>query len=96
MIRYVYLVIVFLHRFFFLFQCYRKVLAINPTNQKALHNLCVVHFERQDFEAAERCFVHTLSVHPDVTYIRHHLDIVRNILSHGQRSVFGRLANPFS
>lgn len=81
---------------FFYLQCYRKVLAIDPTNQKALHNLCVVHFERQDFVVAERCFVHTLTVHPDVNYIRHHLDVVRNILRHGQRRVFNHLANPFS
>ncbi|GIY08266.1 protein O-mannosyl-transferase Tmtc3 [Caerostris extrusa] len=36
-------------------ECYRKVLKIDPVNQKALHNLCVLHFERQDFATAERC-----------------------------------------
>ncbi|XP_054714335.1 protein O-mannosyl-transferase TMTC3-like [Uloborus diversus] len=77
-------------------ECYRKALKIDPSNQKALHNLCVVHFERQDYETAERCFVHTLTVHPDVSYIRHHLEVVRTILKQGHSTVFGHLAAPHS
>ncbi|GFT46833.1 protein O-mannosyl-transferase TMTC3 [Nephila pilipes] len=77
-------------------ECYRKVLQLDPTNQKAHHNICVVHFERQDYERAEQCFVQLLSVHPDVSYIRNHLDVVRNILKQGQNSVFGHLAVPQS
>ncbi|KAG8201522.1 hypothetical protein JTE90_011197 [Oedothorax gibbosus] len=64
-------------------ECYRKVLQTDPVNQKALHNLCVLHFERQDFATAERCLSHTLSLHPTVPYIRQHLEVVRNILKQG-------------
>ncbi|XP_015925540.2 protein O-mannosyl-transferase TMTC3 [Parasteatoda tepidariorum] len=77
-------------------ECYRKVLKLDSSNQKAQHNLCVVHFERQDFKRAESCFAHTLSVHPDVQYIQQHLDIVRNILSEGQKSVLEHFSNPHS
>ncbi|GFS42322.1 protein O-mannosyl-transferase TMTC3 [Nephila pilipes] len=73
-------------------ECYKKVLKIDPVNQKALHNLCVLHFERQDFAMAERCLSHTLSLHPTVPYIRQHLQVVRNILKQGSDSVFGHMA----
>ncbi|XP_055934586.1 protein O-mannosyl-transferase Tmtc3-like [Argiope bruennichi] len=73
-------------------ECYRKVLKIDPENQKALHNLCVLHFERQDFAMAERCLTHTLSLHPTVPYIRQHLQVVRNILKQDSESVFGHMA----
>ncbi|GIX91243.1 protein O-mannosyl-transferase Tmtc3 [Caerostris extrusa] len=46
-------------------ECYMKVLQLDASNQKAHHNLCVVYFERQDYESAERCFVNILSMHPD-------------------------------
>ncbi|GFR19311.1 protein O-mannosyl-transferase TMTC3, partial [Trichonephila clavata] len=75
-------------------KCYKKVLKLDPANQKALHNLCVLHFERQDFETAERCFVHTLTIHPGVPYIRDHLNIVRSILQ-GQKRVLEHLV-PYS
>ncbi|GFY46129.1 protein O-mannosyl-transferase Tmtc3, partial [Trichonephila inaurata madagascariensis] len=77
-------------------ECYWKVLQFDPTNQKAHHNICVVHFERQDYEKAEQCFVQLLSIHPNVSYIRQHLDVVRNILKQGQSNVFGHLAVPQS
>ncbi|GFS71871.1 protein O-mannosyl-transferase TMTC3 [Trichonephila clavipes] len=77
-------------------ECYWKVLQLDPTNQKAHHNICVVHFERQDYEKAEQCFAQLLSIHPNVSYIRHHLDVVRNILKQGQSNVFGHLAVPQS
>ncbi|GFR06434.1 protein O-mannosyl-transferase Tmtc3 [Trichonephila clavata] len=73
-------------------ECYKKVLKIDPVNQKALHNLCVLHFERQDFAMAERCLSHTLSLHPTVPYIRQHLQVVRNILKQGSDNVFGHMA----
>ncbi|XP_071036207.1 protein O-mannosyl-transferase Tmtc3 [Parasteatoda tepidariorum] len=73
-------------------ECYSKVLKIDPVNQKALHNLCVLHFERQEFAMAERCLSHTLSLHPTVPYIRQHLQVVRNILQQGPDSVFGQMA----
>ncbi|XP_054720703.1 protein O-mannosyl-transferase Tmtc3-like [Uloborus diversus] len=73
-------------------ECYSKVLEIDHTNQKALHNLCVLHFERQDFAMAERCLTHTLALHPSVPYIRQHLQVVRNILKQGPDRVFGHLA----
>ncbi|GFV32844.1 transmembrane and TPR repeat-containing protein 3 [Trichonephila clavipes] len=75
--------------------CYKKVLKLDPANQKALHNRCVLHFERQDFETAERCFVHTLTIHPGVPYIRDHLNIVRSILQQGQKRVLEHLV-PYS
>ncbi|GIX87372.1 protein O-mannosyl-transferase TMTC3 [Caerostris darwini] len=77
-------------------ECYMKVLQLDASNQKAHHNLCVVYFERQDYEKAEHCFVNILSMHPDVTYIQHHLDVVRNILKQGQSNVFGHLGGPQS
>ncbi|KAF8777395.1 Protein O-mannosyl-transferase TMTC3 like protein [Argiope bruennichi] len=77
-------------------ECYRKVLQLDTGNQKAHHNLCVVFFERQDYERAEKCFVHILSMHPDVSYIQDHLEVVRNILKKGQNSVFRHLGGPQS
>ncbi|GIY13968.1 protein O-mannosyl-transferase TMTC3 [Caerostris darwini] len=76
-------------------KCYKRVLKIDPANQKALHNLCVLHFQRQDYEVAERCFVHTLTLYPGVSYIRDHLDIVRSILQQGRNQVFEHLV-PYS
>lgn len=77
---------------FYYLQCYSKVLKINPTNQKALHNLCVLHFERQDFAMAERCLTNTLALYPSVPYIRQHLQVVRNILKKGPENMLGQLA----
>ncbi|XP_035219189.1 protein O-mannosyl-transferase Tmtc3-like [Stegodyphus dumicola] len=72
-------------------ECYRHVLKLEPTNEKALHNLCVVYFERQDYETAEECFLQTLAIYPGVSYIRHHLDVVRNILKEGHNRIFDHL-----
>ncbi|XP_055935990.1 protein O-mannosyl-transferase TMTC3-like isoform X1 [Argiope bruennichi] len=78
-------------------KCYQRVLKLDPTNQKALHNLCVLHFEREDFETAERCFVHTLTLHPSVRYIQDHLDVVRSILRQERKKVvLEHLMTPYS
>ncbi|KAG8199948.1 hypothetical protein JTE90_006195 [Oedothorax gibbosus] len=77
-------------------KCYNKVLELDPSNQKAQHNLCVLHFERQDFESAERCFIQTLTLHPDVPYIQQHLEIVRSILRQHQSRTLEHLAAPYS
>ncbi|XP_035233314.1 protein O-mannosyl-transferase TMTC3-like, partial [Stegodyphus dumicola] len=77
-------------------ECYRKVLRLDPNNQKASHNICVVHFERQQFEIAEKCFAETLTQHPNVSYIRNHLEVVRSIIRQGQSTMFGHLTTSHS
>jgi tetratricopeptide (TPR) repeat protein len=59
------------------FQCYIRILELDPMNVQGQHNLCVVYVERGDLSAAEKCLqqAHRLAPHED--YIVRHLNIVQ-------------------
>lgn len=63
------------------FQCYERILAVDPGNVQGLHNLCVVYVERGELQAAESCLsrAHVMAPHED--YILRHLKIVRTRLA---------------
>ncbi|KAH3739013.1 protein O-mannosyl-transferase TMTC3-like isoform X2 [Dreissena polymorpha] len=73
-------------------ECFQKVIAAEPHNVEAQHNLCVVHVERGDLIQAEKCltFVHELS--PKEEYIVRHLNIVRSKLNDAIRQRQAELA----
>lgn len=66
---------------YLLFQCYERILAVDPGNVQGLHNLCVVYVERGELQAAESCLsrAHVMAPHED--YILRHLKIVRTRLA---------------
>lgn len=59
-----------------MFQCYRRILELEPENVQGLHNLCVVLVERGRLYAAARCLRQAVKVAPEEAYIRRHLSIV--------------------
>lgn len=63
------------------FQCYERILAVDPGNVQGLHNLCVVYVERGELLTAESCLsrAHVMAPHED--YILRHLKIVRTRLA---------------
>jgi thioredoxin-like negative regulator of GroEL len=61
----------------FLFQCYKRILQIEPGNVQGLHNLCVVYVERGNLVRAEACLRHTLRLAPHEEYVSRHLKIVQ-------------------
>ncbi|UYV70808.1 TMTC3 [Cordylochernes scorpioides] len=58
-------------------QCYEKILALEPTNVQALHNLCVVFVERGVLNQAEQCLTRAVALAPNEVYIQKHLRIVQ-------------------
>jgi tetratricopeptide (TPR) repeat protein len=58
--------------------CYRRILAVDPTNVQGQHNLCVIMVEKGNLAEAERCLVTALGLAPHETYIQRHLGIVRS------------------
>lgn len=75
------------------FQCYANILRQDPSNIQALHNLCVVHVERNMLEEAESCLEKASMLAPNEKYVKEHLEIVRarrkliSSLSSGKDSV---------
>lgn len=61
---------------FFSFQCYRRILQLEPDNVQGLHNLCVVLVERGRLATAARCLRRAAHLAPREGYIRRHLAIV--------------------
>ena len=61
----------------FLFQCFSKVLQMDPGNVEAMHNLCVVYVEQGDLFKAEKCLSEVHKLAPKEEYIIRHLNIVR-------------------
>lgn len=63
---------------FFIFQCYRKILELDPENIQGLHNLCVVHVERGKLIQAQACLEKAHELAPGEDYVLRHLQIVKN------------------
>lgn len=60
------------------FQCYRRILQLDPTNVQGLHNLCVVMVERGKLNQAAQCLERAAALAPHQDYVQRHLSIVRN------------------
>lgn len=71
----------FPHFFFFSFQCYKRILQLDPINIQGLHNLCVVYVERGKLAKAQECLQHAHQLAPTEDYILRHLQIVQTRIS---------------
>lgn len=60
------------------FQCYRRILELDPENIQGLHNLCVVHVERGKLLEAQSCLERAHALAPTEDYVLRHLQIVQN------------------
>lgn len=67
--------------FFVYFQCYKKILQLDPINIQGLHNLCVVYVERGKLAKAQECLQHAHQLAPNEDYILRHLQIVQTRIS---------------
>lgn len=65
---------------FYYFQCYRRILQLDPENVQGLHNLCVVFVERGNLRKAEACLKEAHKLAPKEDYIIRHLKIVQQRL----------------
>lgn len=63
---------------YFIFQCYKRILQLDPINIQGLHNLCVVYVERGKLMQAQSCLMHAHRMAPKEDYILRHLQIVQN------------------
>lgn len=63
--------------YFSLFQCYKKILELEPENIQGLHNLCVVYVERGNLIEAENCLKRVHMLAPKEDYVLRHLQIVQ-------------------
>lgn len=66
--------------FTYWFQCYRRILELEPENVQGLHNLCVVYVERGQLVQAETCLQSAHTLAPTEDYILRHLRIVQQRL----------------
>lgn len=64
--------------FSFSWQCYKRILQLDPINIQGLHNLCVVYVERGKLAKALACLHHAHQLAPTEDYILRHLQIVQN------------------
>lgn len=64
-----------------MFQCYRRILQLDPTNIQGLHNLCVVMVERGKLGLAAQCLERAAALAPHQDYVQRHLSIVRTRIS---------------
>lgn len=62
------------------FQCYKRILQLDPVNIQGLHNLCVVYVERGRLAKAQECLQHAHHLAPGEDYILRHLQIVQTRL----------------
>lgn len=60
------------------FQCYKRILELDPENIQGLHNLCVVHVERGKLLQAQACLEKAYKLAPGEDYVLRHLQIVQN------------------
>ncbi|XP_060080466.1 protein O-mannosyl-transferase TMTC3-like isoform X2 [Ylistrum balloti] len=56
---------------------FNLVIALEPLNVQAHHNLCVVYVEKRDLFRAEKCLTRVHNMAPEEQYIFNHLQIVR-------------------
>lgn len=63
------------------FQCYKRILQLDPINIQGLHNLCVVYVERGKLAKAQECLQHAHQLAPTEDYILRHLQIVQTRIS---------------
>lgn len=61
-----------------MFQCYKRILELDPVNIQGMHNLCVVFVERGKLLQAEECLENAHKLAPEEDYVLRHLQIVRN------------------
>lgn len=64
-----------------MFQCYKRILQLDPVNIQGLHNLCVVYVERGKLLQAQACLKHAHQLAPGEDYVLRHLQIVTNRIS---------------
>lgn len=64
-----------------MFQCYRRILQLDPTNIQGLHNLCVVMVERGKLGLAAQCLERAAALAPQQDYVQRHLSIVKTRIS---------------
>ena len=60
-----------------MFQCYKRILQLDPENIQGLHNLCVVYVERGELVRAEKCLAQAHQMAPHEDYVLRHLKIVQ-------------------
>lgn len=60
------------------FQCYKRILELEPDNIQGLHNLCVVYVERGNLLRAETCLKQAHRLAPTEDYVLRHLKIVQS------------------
>lgn len=60
------------------FQCYKRILQLDPVNIQGLHNLCVVYVERGRLLQAQACLEHAHRLAPEEDYVLRHLQIIQN------------------
>ncbi|XP_074026010.1 protein O-mannosyl-transferase Tmtc3 isoform X2 [Leptinotarsa decemlineata] len=63
------------------YNCYRRILELDPENIQGLHNLCVVHVERGKLLEAQSCLLEAHKLAPAEDYVLKHLHIVQNRIS---------------
>ncbi|XP_067118207.1 protein O-mannosyl-transferase Tmtc3-like [Centruroides vittatus] len=61
-------------------QCYAKVLLLEPNNLQSLHNTCVIHLKRTQYQKAADCFYNVSNLYPSVDYVHRHLQLTRELL----------------
>ena len=57
-------------------ECYKTIVAIDPTHVQGHHNLCVVMVEQGNLHSALECLKHVLRLAPEEDYILRHIKIV--------------------
>lgn len=68
---------IFIADTFMEFQCYKRILQLDPENVQGLHNLCVVYVERGNLLRAEACLQRAHRLAPNEDYVLRHLNIVQ-------------------
>ncbi|OQR69138.1 transmembrane and TPR repeat-containing protein [Tropilaelaps mercedesae] len=66
-------------------ECYERILAVEPANVQAMHNLCVVYVNSGRLDVAERCLVEVQKRAPKEGYVQKHLHVVRKRLENLRR-----------
>ena len=67
-------------------RCFSRAFELDPKNDQALHNLCVVFVERDQLDEAKNCLEKVLKMTPHVAYVRRHLQIVLSRIESRKRN----------
>ena len=59
-------------------ECYKAIVAIDPTHVQGHHNLCVVMVEQGHLKPALECLKDVLALAPNEDYILRHMKIVES------------------